>query len=98
MTQDFRITPRARKDLVNIGRYTLEKWGRRQRGAYLRDLDKRFTWLAENQQPGRHRPDVKQGYHSYRQGSHVIFYLVRESKIDIIGIPHQRMDVLNYFS
>jgi len=41
---------------------------------------------------------IKDGYYSYPQGSHVIFYLVREGGIDIIGIPHQRKDVMTYFS
>jgi plasmid stabilization system protein ParE len=27
----------------------------------------------------------------------VIFYLVREAGIDIIGVLHQRMDALTYF-
>ena len=43
---DFRITPRAREDLKQIGRYTLELWGVQQRDTYLRNLDRRFAWLA----------------------------------------------------
>jgi len=27
----------------------------------------------------------------------VVFYLIREDRIEIIGIPHQRMDVMNDF-
>jgi toxin ParE1/3/4 len=34
---------------------------------------------------------------SYPQGSHVIFYLVREDGIDVIGVPHQCMDMVGYF-
>lgn len=97
MTQAFRITPRAAQDLRSIARYTLQTWGRKQRETYLRAIDRRFSWLAENPMLGRHRPDVREGYYSYPQGSHVIFYLVREGGIDIIGVPHQRMDVMNYF-
>lgn len=98
MTQSFRITPRAAQDMRNIARYTLQTWGRKQRDTYLRALDRRFSWLAENPKLGKPRPEIKKGYYSYPQGSHVIFYLVRESGIDIIGVPHQRMDVINYFS
>lgn len=98
MTARFRITPRARQDLIDIGRYTAERWGSRQRDDYLRELDRRFSWLADNPRLGRHRPDVRTGYFSFRQGSHVIFYLIRDGGIDIIGIPHQRMDVVDYFS
>jgi toxin ParE1/3/4 len=94
---DFRITPRAREDLKSIGRYTLRVWERRQRDTYLRNLDKRFQWLAENPRLGKHRPDIQEGYYCFLQGSHLVFYILRERGIDIIGIPHQNMDIISYF-
>ncbi len=97
MTKTYRITPRAQEDLKNIGRYTLKIWGRKQRDLYLQAMVKWFERLANRPDSGRHRAEVQEGYFSYPQGSHIIFYLLREGGIDIIGIPHQRMDVLNYF-
>ena len=97
MSGAYRVTPRAANDLRDIARYTLRTWGRKQRDAYLREIDKRFAWLADNPTIGKPRPDIRDGYRSYPQGSHVIFYLVREAGIDIIGILHQRMDILSYF-
>lgn len=93
----YRITPRARDDLIAIGRYTTSRWGRRQRDVYLKSIEQRFVWLAENPARGRHRPEIKDGYYCYKQGSHVIFYIIRGEKIDIIGVPHQRMDFGVYF-
>ncbi len=93
----FRVTPRAQDDLRNIGRYTEKHWGRRQRNIYLKAIEKRFSWLAENPRLGKHRADVYEGYYSYPQGQHVIFYLISESGIDIIGIPHKEMDIITYF-
>ncbi len=93
----FRVTPRAQADLKNIGRYTEQQWGRRQRNIYLKALEKRFGWLAENPQLGKHRPDVAEDYYSFPQGAHVVFYLIREKGIDIIGIPHKEMDIVTYF-
>ncbi len=87
MSGTFRLTPRAMQDLRNIARYTLETWGKDQRDVYLRAMDRRFSWRAEHPALGKPRPDIKEGYHSYAQGSHVIFYIVREGGIDIIGIP-----------
>jgi toxin ParE1/3/4 len=55
-------------------------------------LDRRFGSLAEHPDLGKPRPDIKQGYHCYPQGAHVIYYLVRAGRIDIIGVLHQRMD------
>lgn len=96
-TPNFRVTPRAAKDLRAIARYTLRTWGRKQRDAYLRALDRRFAWLAENPSLGKPRPDIKAGYHSFPQGAHVIIYLVRADGIDVIGVLHQHMDVSTWF-
>jgi len=98
MKRAFRITPRAAQDLRNVARYTFKTWGRQQRDTYLPAIDRRFSWLAENPNLGKPRPEIKEGYFSYPQGAHVIFYLVREGGVDIIGVPRQRMDVINYFS
>ncbi len=93
----FRITPRARDDLNNIGRYTERQWGKAQRNAYLKDLEKRFRGLAENPRLGKHRSDIAEGYYSFPQGEHVVFYLVGQEGIDIIGVPHKEMDIISYF-
>jgi toxin ParE1/3/4 len=93
----YRVTPRALEDLKNIGRYTEQQWGKRQRNAYLKALEKRLGWLAENPQLGKHRTDVAEGYYSFPQSSHVVFYMIGEKGIDIIGIPHKEMDIITYF-
>ncbi|QEY59387.1 type II toxin-antitoxin system RelE/ParE family toxin [Pseudomonas sp. C27(2019)] len=92
-----RVTPRARDDLKNIGRYTERTWGKAQRNHYLKSLDARFDWLAENPQLGKHRPDICEGYHSFPEGQHVVFYLLDSRTLDIIGIPHKEMDTISYF-
>lgn len=93
----FRITPRARDDLKNIGRYTERQWGNTQRNTYLKNLEKHFRWLAENPQLAKHRTDISEGYYSFPQGEHVIFYLIVHKEIEIIGIPHKEMDIVAYF-
>ncbi|MEE9336881.1 MAG: type II toxin-antitoxin system RelE/ParE family toxin [Methylococcaceae bacterium] len=87
------------EDLKEIARYTLSQWGKKKRDSYLHDLDKRFSWLTNNVKIGKQRPDIKEGYYCYLQGSHLIFYILNEIEgIDIIGIPHKAMDIVNYFS
>lgn len=97
MGSGFRLTPRALEDLRAIGRYTLTQWGREQRNDYLRAMDRRFAWLAQNPQRGRTREDVATGYRSFPQGAHIIFYLIKPDGIDIIGVLHQSMDTSNGF-
>jgi toxin ParE1/3/4 len=94
----FKITPRAKESLKEIGRYTLKKWGKTQRNDYLRAIDSRFEWLANNPDMGRHRNDIEEGYYSYRHREHLIFYVIMSDHISVIGIPHTAMDILNYFN
>jgi toxin ParE1/3/4 len=51
----FQLTRTAREDLKAIGRHIQRNWGRRQRGAYLTQLDRRFHALAEMPSLGRVR-------------------------------------------
>jgi len=97
MSSTFRVTPRAAADLIGIGRYTQKKWGKKQRDLYLRDLDRRFAWLAKNPKLAKHRLDINSEYYCYPQGAHLIFFICNGANIDIIGIPHKSMDVLDYF-
>lgn len=97
MAPSYRLTPRALEDLKSIGRYTLQQWGKKQRDKYLRELDARFAQLAENPRVGKQRPEVAEDYYSFPHGSHVVFYLINEDVIDIIGIPHKHADIILYF-
>jgi toxin ParE1/3/4 len=93
MIPPFRLTPRAREDLRGIGRYTQATWGKAQRDCSLAAPDRRFRWLAEAPERGRPRPDVGEGLRCFPEGAHLVFYAIRAGGIDIIGVPHQAMDV-----
>lgn len=95
--KNYRITPRARDDLLNIGRYTERTWGKKQRNIYLKEIEARFQWLADKPLLGKHRTDISEGYYSFPQGQHVVFYLIGNNIIDIIGVPHKEMDTISYF-
>jgi toxin ParE1/3/4 len=48
----YLLTSAARKDLIDIGRFTTEKWGKRQRDKYLKQLDDAFNLLARQSEIG----------------------------------------------
>ena len=97
MSVGYRVTPRAYKDLLAIARYTLKQWGEVQRDTYLQAIELRFAWLAEHPQLGRPRPEIGEDYRSFPEGAHVVFYVVRDDVIDIIGVPHRSMDLPSFF-
>ncbi|HHZ97667.1 MAG TPA: type II toxin-antitoxin system RelE/ParE family toxin [Flavobacteriales bacterium] len=98
MTIKYRLRSLAQADLESIWLYTRDQWGLTQADFYLKALIQRFDWLTENPALGKSRDDVKQGYFCFPQGRHLIFYILKNNQVEIIGIPHQRMDVVEYLS
>ena len=90
---DYRLTPRALADLDAIAEYTLARWGRTQAESYLTALTDRMAWLAASPELGQQRDDIAPGYRCFREGQHLVFYLVSDGFISIIGVPHNSMDV-----
>ena len=91
--QSFTLTNKAVADLKDIGRYTLEHWGREQRNVYLQMLDASFHQLAANPLRGTDCSDIRDGYRKLHAGSHVIFYRQKSSAmIEIVRILHGHMD------
>ncbi len=97
MNDFFRLTPRAKEDLRGIWNYTYDTWSESQADAYIAALFDRFEWLAAQPRIGKHRRDICDGYYCFPQGSHLVFYLIRDDGIDIIGIPHKEMDICEFF-
>ena len=94
---DFSLRQRAQDDLESIWIYSYREWGTAQADEYVRSLLSRFAWLAANARLGKQRPEVKPGYYCFPEGTHLVFYKITPSGIDIIGVPHQNMDIVSYF-
>jgi len=93
MIGNYRIRSLAQSDLESIWLYTLEQWGVDQANTYLEAIIKRFDWLVENPLLGKNRNDIKEGYYCFPEGMHLVFYLIKETQLEIIGVPHQSMDI-----
>ena len=97
MNPAYSIRALARVDLEEIWLFTFEEWGLEQADKYLNSLFSRFEWLSENPYTGKDRKDIKSGYYCFPEGMHLVFHTMTECGIDIIGIPHQDMNVTNHF-
>lgn len=91
-----RLTPAAKGQLKSIWRYTFETWGEDNADAYLTEIEAKLNMLAGNPSLGRSRPDVKIDYHSIKVNRHIVFYLFDEQHVDVIGVLHERMDVMSW--
>ncbi len=90
----YKISSKAKDDLLEIGRFTQKEWGTIKRNHYLKQLDDCFTQIAENPQLGIKIDFITGGYRKFPQGSHLIFYKLSDSDtVEIIRVLHKSMDV-----
>ena len=92
----YKLTPKAKLDIRSILHYTTKKWNKAQARKYIQELDIKLQLLADNPNLGRERNDIADNYYSFVSASHVIFYLIDEQGIIVIGIPHQTMDAVRH--
>ena len=90
----FDLTRSAQSDLKAIARFTQERWGVRQRNAYLKEMDRVFRSLARNPSIGRACDENREGYRKLPHGAHVIYYRqASDTGLLIVRILHATMDV-----
>ncbi len=95
---NYLLSAIARQDIISIRDYTMDTWGEEQVSTYLSQVEQRFEWLTQNPRSCKKRDDVKEGYRSFQEGRHVIFYRIPEVGIEVIGIPHQSEDIEHHFN
>jgi toxin ParE1/3/4 len=96
MTASYTIRKLAENYLEQIWLYTFHEWGIEQADKYIHNLISRFLWLSKNPQVGKRRDDIKPGYYCFPEGRHLIFYTITKSGIQVIGVPHQSMDIMGH--
>jgi len=89
----YRLTLRARDDMIALAHYSLVQWGERRTSDYLQSLEDRFGWIAEHPDAGVDRSELFEGLRSFPHQSHIIFYRRRDAMIEIIAVIHHRRDV-----
>ncbi len=94
---NFRLTPDAQADLIEIRRFTINQWGSTQSQKYLSELRQTIRLLAETPTLGKSRPDVGLGVYSFPHVSHVIYYVVHHQLV-VFGVLHKRMVPLNHLA
>jgi len=92
MTVRLLFLPRARLDLEDIWDYSVAHWGTEPTERYIRQLWRHAEEIAAQPRLGQPCDGIREGYRKYRSGSHVLFYRLAESGIEIARILHERMD------
>lgn len=90
----FRLTPSAKADLAQIHRYTRKQWGNEQAQRYSAQLKSDFVALASGKKSGRLLSELDAGLEVYLSQKHYILYLRYDNHIGILGVLHEKMDML----
>ena len=93
---------RARRDLDQIRRYTVETWGRNQWIVYYRSLVRIFEAISNNPVGGRDRSLFAPALRSLTYRRHIVFFArvaAADDEPEILRIVHERrnMPALVYF-
>lgn len=90
---EYRLTQRARADLIDIYDFTEEKFGGYQAEAYHAGLVRSFGLLADFPLIGQTVDDLAAGYRRFRFQSHLIFYSVQRDFVEIRAVVHGSQDI-----
>ncbi len=86
----------AINDLNNIWQYTSAKWSEKQADKYYATITLACKRIGDNPEIGKEYTEIDRNLLGLKSGKHIIFYqFISESKIEVIRILHERMDLKN---
>ncbi len=89
---EYRLGPRAQRDLDGIFDYTAAKWGVSQALRYTDLIESACGDLAGAPQKAQSCPGIRSGYRRHR----VIYFRLTSFGIAVVRILHQRMDATRH--
>jgi toxin ParE1/3/4 len=90
---EYRLSLRARTDLINIYAFTDARFGRYQADAYHAGLERTFGLLADFPGIGTDASELVSGYRRFRFQSHYVFYTEEPEYVLIRALIHVRQDL-----
>ena len=94
---EYRLTPRAERDLEEIWRHSARRWSVDQADIDVSGLLDTMEAPAQEPTLGRAADDIRTGYRRQNAGSHVIFYKPAKYGVAVIRVLHQRMNLASQF-
>lgn len=90
---EYRLSLKARSDLIDIYRFTDALFGRYQAEAYHAGFERTFSLLAEFPGIGINADELLPGYRRFRFQSHYVFYTEETDHVLIRALIHVRQDL-----
>jgi toxin ParE1/3/4 len=90
---EYRLSLRARSDLLNIYAFSDARFGRYQADAYHAGFERTFGLLADFPGIGTSADELVAGYRRFRFQSHYIFYTEEADHVLIRALIHVRQNL-----
>ncbi len=92
------LSPEAIEDRKDIIAYTVAAWGIEYARKYNQKLKEALTSIRQNPRLGRPHPQLAPAYQVYHTGRHYIVYSVKATRIEVVRILHDHMDLPRHIS
>ncbi len=89
---NYRLSQKAKADLQQIARYTVEQFGFHQSESYRDGFKACFQTLCANPNIGRDYSHIRKNIRRFDHNQHSIFYLVQDQYLFIVRILHNKQD------
>jgi toxin ParE1/3/4 len=93
------LSPRARRDIVEVLAYTRDQWGVPKAREYAALTREAIAAIASEPQSGKSRDDIRPGVLAYhisqrgRRARHILFYRIDTfGTVEIVRFLHDAMD------
>jgi toxin ParE1/3/4 len=90
----WRLTSKAKRDLADIRRFTLEQWGEEKAENYLKTIYEKIRLVAAHPAIGINRSEslnIGSEIRGIVCASHVIYYTILENHITVVAVLHHGM-------
>ena len=85
-------SPAAQVDLDDIWEHSFEHWGLDQADDYIEGIRRMAAKIVAEHVQRRRCDHIRQGYFKATVGSHILFYVIVDTDIDVKRILHQAME------
>ncbi|AJP72014.1 type II toxin-antitoxin system RelE/ParE family toxin [Sphingomonas hengshuiensis] len=93
---EYRLSPKAQRDLESVFDYTRAQWGLPQAMRYIDLIEAACADLAEAPHRAQDCTHIRPGYRRRTVEQHVLYFRLASHGIAIIRILHQRMDTARH--
>ena len=93
---EYRLAPRAQRDLEEIFDYTMRHWGLPQALRYTDLIEAACARVSQAPLQSQDCTAIRPGYRRVNAEQHVIYFRQTSHGIAVMRLLHQRMDALRH--